>query len=261
MIRRYILASIACWLTWCPATDAAAQRASGTSRFAVESVRGLPGAIIPLKIHLPAGISTAPAAKTSYTFLMFKGLPENFRLTSGFQTRNSWIVAIDEAHTLSVDTPAAYSGSFVAEVFLYRGEAVAPEREVFSVYISTDPASVPTSVNLKAVPLPAPSTTVKTPATRDPNLSKQDEEALLEQADAQIQNGNIVFARLLFEQLASQGSARGTFALARTYDPNTLKKLGAVGVQGDIEKAKDLYQRAAELWNAPGSDTVGSTNK
>ncbi len=167
-------------------------------------------------------------------------------------------MSIDEANKLSVDTPQGYNGSFVVEVFLYRGEAVAPEREVFSVRVSTDPASIPTSVDLKAVPQPAPSTTVKTPASRDPNLSKQDEEALLAQADAQIQNGNIVFARLLFEELASHGSARGTFALARTYDPESLRNLAAVGLKPDVVKAKEWYKKAAEMGSSEAMNRLAA---
>lgn len=272
-IQYLIMLPITFWTLCGAAANAAEQRAADSqaqaapaakdsaTQFVVESIRGAPGTTIPLKIRLPASLTTAPAARTAYTFLMFKGLPEDFKLSSGFRTRNSWIVAIDEVRTLSVEVPRNYEGTVIVEVFFYRGEAVAPQGEVFAVQVSRTPSGVAVSAELKAVSRPATAATIKTPAARDPNFSKEDEEALLEQADEQLQNGNIVFARVLFEELASHGSARGTFALARTYDPNVLKKLGAVGMQGDIEKAMDLYQRAAELWNASGAEALGSLGK
>ena len=50
----------------------------------------------------------------------------------------------------------------------------------------------------------------------------------------------------MLERAAETGSARATFALAETYDPNVLATWRTRGTQGDATKARDLYARAYE---------------
>ncbi len=70
---------------------------------------------------------------------------------------------------------------------------------------------------------------------------------LIERGQKRIAIGDISLARLLFERAANGGSAQAAFALAETYDPNLIWRLGAVGLTGDKQKARFWYLQAQKL--------------
>lgn len=61
-------------------------------------------------------------------------------------------------------------------------------------------------------------------------------------------NGNIAAARMMFQPAAEAGDAVAAFALAETYDPSVLKKLGAKGgITSDVTLANTWYEKARAL--------------
>jgi hypothetical protein len=61
-------------------------------------------------------------------------------------------------------------------------------------------------------------------------------------------NGNIGAARLMFQPAAEAGDAVAAFALAETYDPSVLKRLGTKGgITPDITLANSWYEKAGAL--------------
>jgi len=61
-------------------------------------------------------------------------------------------------------------------------------------------------------------------------------------------NGNIAAARMMFQPAAEAGDAVAAFALAETYDPSVLKKLGAKGgITADVALANNWYEKARAL--------------
>jgi hypothetical protein len=62
-----------------------------------------------------------------------------------------------------------------------------------------------------------------------------------------LNNGDLASARLLLRRAAEAGSSEGALALAATYDPRILHRLGAIGATPDIAKAREWYQRAINL--------------
>jgi curved DNA-binding protein CbpA len=62
-----------------------------------------------------------------------------------------------------------------------------------------------------------------------------------------VANGNIGAARLMFKLAAEAGEATAAFALAETYDPSVLEKLGAKGVTPDVALAQQWYEKARAL--------------
>jgi hypothetical protein len=61
-------------------------------------------------------------------------------------------------------------------------------------------------------------------------------------------NGNVGAARLMFQPAAEAGDAVAAFALAETYDPLMLKRLGTKGgITSDITLANAWYERAGAL--------------
>ena len=73
--------------------------------------------------------------------------------------------------------------------------------------------------------------------------------ALMMKNGAQLMtNGDIAAARMMFQRAAEAGEAMGAFALAETYDPSMLKKLGTRGgITSDIALAQNWYEKARDL--------------
>src|SRR5262249_21526006 len=65
--------------------------------------------------------------------------------------------------------------------------------------------------------------------------------------------GALAAARLLLRRAAEAGSAEGALMLGTTFDPGELQRLGAIGARPDLAKARQWYQRAAELGSSAAS--------
>jgi hypothetical protein len=218
--------------------------------FSVTASTGAPGTAVPLEVHLPAAFKAQAASKTAYTFLMFKGVPEDFTLSAGFRTRNTWLVSIEDIRGLKIEIPQGFQGALDIDIYLYRGKDAPPDRSTVHIPVLSSPGSLTSATDATEIPSTAKQNTV---AQRppEPMMSKEEEKALFAQGETQLKDGNIVFARLMFEELVSRGNVRALFELARTYDPDVLQELGAVGIQGDAEKAKELYRKASEFAGIP----------
>ena len=69
-------------------------------------------------------------------------------------------------------------------------------------------------------------------------------ERLVARAERLIDLRDVGGARLLLERAVSLGHGRSAHLLAQTYDPSMLRAWGIVGMNGDLIKAKELYDRA-----------------
>jgi TPR repeat protein len=91
------------------------------------------------------------------------------------------------------------------------------------------------------------------PAARPPDVPVLSPEAreralrLVKKGNEQLAEGAIAQARLLYERAAEAGSALGAMALAATYDPAELQRLGALGLKADRDAARRWYERARQL--------------
>jgi hypothetical protein len=83
----------------------------------------------------------------------------------------------------------------------------------------------------------------------DPNIGEATAKDLVERADRLVEKGDIVGARAIYQRAAERGDASAALALGATYDPNRLWSLGALGLVGNKERARQWYQRASELGN------------
>ena len=108
---------------------------------------------------------------------------------------------------------------------------------------------------------PAAAATVATPASSSSTVSQPentsrpiDEETstLIELGQDFLKNGDFSSARLLLGRAAKAGSAAAALSLGETFDPFLIRQLGAIGVQPDVAKAREWYERAAQL----GSNTA-----
>jgi hypothetical protein len=70
-------------------------------------------------------------------------------------------------------------------------------------------------------------------------------------------SGEIVSARTMFQRAAEAGEAKAAFALAETYDPLVLEKLGAKGgIQPEITLAQSWYELARKLGYVGASERL-----
>jgi hypothetical protein len=81
----------------------------------------------------------------------------------------------------------------------------------------------------------------------DPKIGEATAKDLVARADRLLEKGDIVGARAIYQRAAELGDASAALALGATYDPNRLWSLGALGLVGNKERARQWYQRASEL--------------
>ena len=72
----------------------------------------------------------------------------------------------------------------------------------------------------------------------------------------QLERGNVHAARKFFERATEAGLALSAVALAGTYDPDELAKMKIVGLQPDIEAARQWYEKARELGAVEASERL-----
>jgi hypothetical protein len=86
--------------------------------------------------------------------------------------------------------------------------------------------------------------------TANPKVDEVAAREFLVKADRLIAKGDIVGARTVYQRAAELGSGAAALALGTTYDPNRLWSLGALGLSGNKDRARQWYQRAVELGNS-----------
>jgi hypothetical protein len=81
-------------------------------------------------------------------------------------------------------------------------------------------------------------------------LDPEEISLLITQGEKHISTGDVVTARMIFQRAAEAGDATAALALAATYDPTVLAKLGVMGMGADVEKARTWYQMAESFGSA-----------
>jgi TPR repeat protein len=93
-----------------------------------------------------------------------------------------------------------------------------------------------------ATPMPGKAVAVTTRSTVA--IGPEEADKLFRRAEGLVADGDFAGARLLLERAVEAGHAGALFMLASTYDPNVLGKVNALGIKGEPDKAKALYQQA-----------------
>jgi hypothetical protein len=98
---------------------------------------------------------------------------------------------------------------------------------------------------------PAASAAVSQPRADAPReLSANEIASLVRRAQEMLANGDVKAARVLLLRAAEAHDARAALALAKTFDPITLRQLSTADPGPDVAQARNWYQRARE-WGAP----------
>jgi len=84
---------------------------------------------------------------------------------------------------------------------------------------------------------------------------------LIKEAEKHISVGDVVTARMIFQRAAEAGDATAAMALAATYDPAALAKLGVMGMGADVEKARAWYRIAESFGSAEAKQRLRSLDR
>ena len=110
---------------------------------------------------------------------------------------------------------------------------------------ATSPAAAPVA------PLPPePVQEPKIPGDSIHRLDPNEIASSLRRADDLIASGDLAAARLVLRRAANAGDARAAMALAGTYDPVILEKLGVHGFVPDVAMARVWYEKAKKFGSA-----------
>jgi hypothetical protein len=227
---------------------------------------------------LPLSISLNQARPEDYSFLMFRGLPANVTLSSGFRLKESWAVSLRDIGSLALTAPASFQGSFNLEVLLIKGRDTPAESRVMTVEVLPPDFQLPATAGAtqagpgaqiltaappaaeppRAAPQPRPGLVQQpqppAPAAAAAGVAPAEEQTMMNRAAALLRSHDVSSARLLFEYLAKRGSAKAALAMGQSYDPAFFRTISAAGLRPDPELARQWYAKAAELGDkeAPG---------
>jgi hypothetical protein len=186
-----------------------------------------------------------PDAVPRGSFVKVRGLPAMAALSSGHSIApGAWAVPVSALPDLKMTLPAGATGRSEVTVALVAtdGSILAETRYVL-VVSKPPPADVVKATPLQVVPTP-PAQPPAPPMTAE---ARERALRLVKKGDAQLAEGGIAQARLLYERAAEAGLARGAMALAETYDPVELDRLGVRGLKADLQTARKWYERARQL--------------
>jgi hypothetical protein len=173
---------------------------------------------------------------------LFEGLASEL-ISRGVASLSSEQIA--EKPAAQSDTPASPADSATAPPSATSNYASAipdpPTADKDPASPPAAPANTPAHTSLALADPAQPSTNA--PATQDQAMAA----SLVHRGDAMLAIKDISAARKLYESAAGAGSAAGATALARTYDPDYLAKLGVVGLQPDPAAAAVWYRKAATM--------------
>ncbi len=219
-------------------------------------------------IRVPVSLNGSRAEE--YSFLMFRGLPPKVTLSAGFRLKESWAVSLRDLDNLTLETPNGFQASFNLEVLLIKGRDTPAESKVISVEIvpqdlqlpSTSALGQPGPQVLTAAPrtpdAERPAATTKRGQVRRALIPASEEQSMMQRADALLQNNDVSSARLLYEHLAKNGSAKAALAMGKTYDPAFFRNIEATGLKPDVGKAREWYGQAADLGDQEATNRLNA---
>lgn len=209
--------------------ESPAPRPAGTQAL---TLRPIGAANQPLRLEarkpapLPLQIQPESAAREPF-IVVLAGAPTGTTLSGGASRigSDSWFLPPGAASRLEITLPEWSSSPFEVAIELRRTNGqVAGQTTAW-------------------IAAPPPGGLETTGLGTDQAAAKE----LLTQAGRLIERGEIVAARSVYQRAAEMGSAEAALALGATYDPNRLWALGAMGMVGNKERARQWYTRANDL--------------
>jgi len=194
---------------------------------------------------------------------VISGLAQGTTLSSGKPWGSTgWTLPASELATTYLRPPAGFTGVMEYTVALQLADGTIADRQTMRLeWTSPVAAQAPQGPQApaaaqapKAPQSPAPASLqsqapAQTPAPAMQSGRSMDQEELasmVKRGEELLNTGDIASARLLLRRAAEARDARAAFALAGTYDPIVLKRLGAYGSTPDVAAARDWYEKARQ---------------
>lgn len=182
------------------------------------------------------------------------GYPPGSTFSSGHAVGpGAWALSATQADGAAITPPSGFVGAMnlVFELRLPDGRVV--DRKLSRLEWSAPPrvASPPATPDPPAGVAAAPSTPRAASSAGAESgartMGAAELAALLKRGNDLVARGDLVGARLVFERAAQAGESSAALALASTYDPVVLERLGERGLAPNIAMARFWYEKAKEL--------------
>jgi hypothetical protein len=184
----------------------------------------------PLPLRLPENAAGEPF------ILVLSGVPIGMRLSGAARIgSDTWFLPPGSANQIEITFPEWSTTVIEVAIALRRTNGVVAAQTKAWI----------------AVPPPAASEATAGTMNDETAVKK-----LLTRADQLLDKGDIVAARALYQRAADLGSGSAALTLGSTYDPYRLWSLGALGMVGNKERAKQWYLRASQLGNPDAKDRL-----
>lgn len=255
-----MLAGLTC-LTDSASAQVSARSASASIEVPAE-IKVAAAVVSRLQLRVNLG-GNAPA----HTMLLVRGLPSRVTLSDGRPfNAGVWVVPIAALDKLKIVSERGISGTTVVsfEVVTLEGNVLTSARSALIIDAQTaeqrtggiEPSRanslVPMNGTLNGLPaterVGAGSQGAPLPSVTVPAETVSKARKLMERAEENMASGKITSARLLYQAAVELGWAPAAIDLAKTYDPNELKRSSTMrGVQPDAALAQKWYEKAIEL--------------
>jgi hypothetical protein len=193
-----------------------------------------------LQADEPAPLTISYTDADSNVSLVIDGLPLGSALEGGTPAApNAWRLVNTDLEHVVIRPPRGFVGFMNLTLELRLADDTIADR---------------TSLQLEWLGKSAPApTTSAEPSQRHLDASKI---ALLMKRGAELlANGNIGAARMMLQPAAEAGEPTAALALAETYDPSVLERLGVKGLAPDIALAQRWYEKARALGSSAAPQT------
>jgi hypothetical protein len=175
--------------------------------------------------------------------IVLSGLAADTQLSAGSRFGASgWRLDGDDLDGLEIRPPRDFVGVMNVTVDLRLPDNHLADSKALHLEWVARPANPPpgvTAPQARSEPQPQSAAAL--------NLDPGEIATLVSRGQDYLKNGDFVSARLLLKRAAVAGSADGAFALAQTFDPAVIARMGAIGVSPNVAKAREWYQKAAQL--------------
>jgi hypothetical protein len=241
-----------------PAEPSTPRQPKATLRAADESNRTTVGEAVPLGMNVEG--------PTDGVLAIVTGLLPGSNLSVGSPVGATvWQLPARDLARVLVRPPAGFSGTMEVVVDLQvGGDEIVDRRWRRLEWTAARPpvrAAAPAEGSAPRTAT-AESSTPRAEGVAPRTLDPDEIAVLLRRGEQLIETGDLSSARLLLRRAAEARDARAAFALAGTYDPLVLGKLGVYGFTPDVTAARHWYQKAAEFGSREASarlDSLSST--
>lgn len=214
----------------------------------------------------PLPIQIGPAdALPKNTFVRIRGLPTAVSLSEGHSiSPGAWAVPFAGLPTLRMTVPVGLSGrsEIVVALVTVEGTVLTEAKSTLVIGAALAGGNDKVEPQPKAVASIGPSvsttpdrgatgsTARSTPsAPAAPARTEEQRRALrfITKGHELLTEGDVATARLYYQRGVDAGLHEGALAMAASFDPAELARLGALGIRGDTQAARRWYERAREL--------------